>query len=136
MLARMRSVRILRLIGSAAIAIGCAHDTTELVCPPIECTLTRPIAVRVQVVSAATGAPVDSLSMQAAGPALGGGSCSGNVCIVAGYGGEYQLTISAPGYQSAHLDVTVHQTPPPKCGCQGVTTEQRTVALVPVAGQA
>lgn len=133
MLARLRSVRLLRLIGSAAIAIGCGNDTTELVCPGYACVL--PIAVRVQVVSAATGAPVDSLSMQASGPTLGVGPCSGSVCIVAGYGGEYQLTISAPGYQSAHLDVTVHQPPPPKCGCPGVTTEQRTVALIPLGRQ-
>lgn len=122
------SLRNLRLIGSAAIAIGCASDSTQ-VCPAVACAL--PIAVRVQVVSAATGAAVDSVSMQSAGPATGGAACSGNVCFVGGSAGDYQLTITAPGYETAHLDVVVKAAPPQKCGCGGVITQERTVKLVP-----
>ncbi len=130
------SLQNLRLIALAAIAIGCvgcSHDSPEVcAAEPVMVACVLPTAVRVQVVSAVTGAAVDSVSMKTTGGSVGGGPCSGNVCIVFGGAGMYEITISAPGYQSASLEVVVHGAMARACGCETVTTEQRTLALVPV----
>lgn len=118
----------LKLVAWAVVAMSCSRDTTEA-CPPLPCPLS--LAVRLQLVSAATGLPVDSASVQVAGAVTGSAACSAGGCFVAGPAGDYQLTINAPGYQSAHLDVVVHGEPPKPCGCNLATAELRTVALVP-----
>lgn len=129
----MRLSRNLRLIASAAIAIGCGHDTTE-VCPVIGYACVAQAAVVVQVKSAAGPVAVDSISMQLTGGRGGVVPCSGSVCTAYGGAGDYQITISAPGYAPAHLDVAVqYASPQPKCGCAKIQTEQRTVTLVPLA---
>ena len=131
----MRLARNLTLIASTAFAIACGHDATTAVCPPLGVACALQAAVDVQVVSAAGGAAVDSVSMQVTGAVTGGAPCSGSVCTVYGVAGDYQLTISAPGFQPAHLDVTVHAGQAPRCGCPSVQAERRTVALTPLGGQ-
>ncbi|HVX39048.1 MAG TPA: hypothetical protein VHB25_05675 [Gemmatimonadaceae bacterium] len=115
----------------AVFAIACGHDATAA-CPPIGYACALRAAVDVQVVSAVGGAAVDSVSMQATGPVTAEAPCSGSVCTVYGNPGDYQLTISAPGYQPVHLEVMVHAAETPKCGCPSVQTEQRTVSLTPL----
>ena len=56
-------------------------------------------------------------------PTPTGATCAG--------GGDGQLHVEAPGFQSVDVDSTVTRTAAPKCGCPGFTREPSTVTLNP-----
>jgi hypothetical protein len=96
-------------------------------------TCAVPFALRI-LVTAASGGPVQGVTVVAAGSVGGSAQCSVGTsatdCILPGPGGTYQLQISAPGFQTVLRTVTVRETTQ-ECACSHVETEQVYVTLIP-----
>ena len=104
---------------------GCSGECILPPCPPIAIVLT--------VTSSASGDPIDDASLQVAGVADSSQSCPGT-CSVIGGPGTYQLTVSAPGFDTVERTVTVSPAEPVRCECSGfVNTEHLAVALTPAS---
>jgi hypothetical protein len=105
---------------------ACGGSDVNCVTPP--CAL--PMALTITLTSATATGPVNGAVVQVSGALAG--SCGGSptVCFVPGYAGTYNLSISAPGFQTATRSVTVTEIPAPSCGCRGANTEHIDVALV------
>ena len=110
------------LVWPLASLSGCSGECVQ---PP--CAL--PIAISLTVTSSASGNPIYDAAIQTAGSPVSQ-ACPGS-CIVGGGAGTYDLTVSAPGFQSVERSVIVSGTGPVRCGCGGVTTEHLAVALAP-----
>jgi Carboxypeptidase regulatory-like domain len=94
-----------------------------------------PFAVHLTVTSATDGGPVANASIVVT---LNGtrvsGECntdSATTCEVPGGAGEYDVTVSAPGYRPVERVVDVTATPAQGCGCESVKVQTLTVALSP-----
>lgn len=96
-------------------------------CLALPCAI--PMAAKVLVTSAFTGAAVIGVSLAVSGPVATTMHCDSS-CVVTGYPGTYTLVASAPGYQSLERTVAVRGVTP-ACGCASVQTEQVTLTLTP-----
>jgi len=126
------SISILVRTGACCGAlVACSSDCSNLSRP---CPL--PEAVRLSVSAANAPSGIDGLSVAVTGTVQGDASCQPGpvtVCHVLGPFGQYHLTISAPGYQTQQLQVTVNAAPV-KCNvCSVGEVEDRTVVLQPIA---
>lgn len=131
------SGRTLRVLGIGVALCACSGGGHErcLAVPSAPCAI--PQALHLTITSAANGAPVDSPSVAVTGPVQGAAYCNtGTVttCDVLGPAGEYDLTVSAPGYETLERVVQVPGVGPQACGCGGVVTQNVTVALTPQPG--
>lgn len=95
-----------------------------------------PMALNVTVTTAA-GGPVPGASIAVSGAETGGGPCgwdsTATVCVVPGYAGQYTITVSAPGYQSASKTLNVTGKQPSGCGCPTTDTRPVTMVLTPTS---
>jgi hypothetical protein len=121
------------LVGAATVmALGASRcSSPECVHPP--CAL--PTAIIIGVTSAA-GAPITGASAEVSGavtitPALkcNTGSLQ-NTCMVLGGAGNYDVRVSAPGFQAVEQSIVVTGSQP-LCGCGSVDTRMVTIALAP-----
>ena len=127
--ARRAVGRLTRLAGPLLLVTSCGREDAVCLLPP--CAL--PIAITITVTSTRAPGPVAGAHVVAA--ARGEFPCdagSATTCPVFGSGGTYELDISAPGFQSAHRSVVVHEQTR-KCGCPTPETEHIDVALTPSA---
>jgi hypothetical protein len=111
-----------------AAATSCGGDCTVPPCP-------EAFAIQLSVTTG-NGAAVNGLTVKVTGPD-GDVSCQQfgpTSCVVAGHRGNYQLAISAPGFQSVQKTVQVSSTGHYGCDtCEIVSTQSVTVTLAPTA---
>jgi hypothetical protein len=89
------------------------------------------LALTLAITSTASGSPVAGATVSVTGGAVTQLPCSGS-CEVFGYGGTYELDITAPGFQPTHRSIRIHGTMP-DCGCATTDTQHLSVALVPTS---
>lgn len=106
--------------------ISCGDD-----CPGVASCVYQ-VAIVLTVSSEPAGGPVENVSVQVTGPALGPATCivgsGATTCSIAGEGGAYTLTVDAAGFMSAQRSVVVRSTTG-QCDCMIVRTEHVAVAL-------
>ncbi len=90
-----------------------------------------PVAIEVSVSSSLSGGPVDGASLAVSGGLTSSLDCASS-CVVPGLPGTYQLTLSAPGFQTIQQSVEVHGSTP-QCGCPMVETERVSLVLHPTS---
>jgi hypothetical protein len=100
---------------------SCGGDCVLRPCP-------MPVAITARVIDVATGSPVNGATLRQ-GPTGTPNPC-GPLCYVPGTAGTYVLDVSAPGYQSTRLTVTVEGTNP-ECGCPTVVAQHLDITLSP-----
>jgi hypothetical protein len=108
-------------------AAGCGGDCLQIPCP-------QPLAVEA-VVTSATGLSLTGLLVDVSTPTIARIPCNDALgrCTVPGSAGSYTLRFSAPGHQALQRNVTVARVRAEgSCGCEGVTTQQLQVTLVPL----
>jgi hypothetical protein len=117
-----------RLAALALLAMSCGDSGGGASCLALPCPL--PFAVIITVTSSVASAQVSGVTMHSQGPMTGDGPCNGGTCYVPGGAGSYVVDISAPGFTTAHVSVSVTGTAA-KCGCGSVDTAHLSVSLVP-----
>ena len=132
----MKAVAGMALTTCAALTLAsCGEDHACLALP---CAM--PAAVEVRI-TWASGDPVAGATVRVTGATtttvICNGGALGNMCVVPGVGGSYQLEVGASGYQTTRRSVTVVGSTP-ACGCPQVQTEHLDLVLVraepPTAG--
>src|SRR4051794_38694007 len=124
---RARSAKAVARIGVVALGVSaCGHEA----CLALPCPL--PLAFEIAVTDSSSPGPLSGVTMALSGAVTGGGPCnqasSGATCFVLGYAGTYEIDVSAPGYRSAHRQVTVTGTSP-ACGCASTDPQRLTLTL-------
>jgi hypothetical protein len=120
-----RSAATLARLGALSLfCVACGHDCIALPCP-------LPIAIRLTLTSASSSS-VNGAVVTVTGAFSEMVPCAGGVtCIVSGYAGTYNLSVSAPGFQNVLRTVVVTGEAPGGCGCPSIDTQNVTIALVP-----
>jgi hypothetical protein len=122
-----------RTLALAVCAAALAETSCGDECPGIASCTVQP-AIRITITNPLLGGPVPNVTVAASGGPIYSTQCSADatatVCIVLGEPGVFTLTVSAPGFQSAHRTMTVKGTTG-QCGCVVATVEQAAVSLVP-----
>ena len=98
--------------------------------PTVPCPI--PHAMHLTVSSAMGGGAVAGVSVSFTGAFQGTGSCAaGDVttCDILGPAGRYDITVSAPGFQSVERLVDVPPLASQGCGCTMAVTQDLTIAL-------
>ena len=120
-----RAMLLAAVLGFAA---SRCSSSSPCVHPP--CPLPRALLINVTSLGgeAITGATA-AISGPLTSPAIPCNAGSlGNMCIVNGYGGTYDIRVSAPGYQTVAQTIIVTGNNP-ECGCQTADTRMVTIAL-------
>lgn len=112
----------------AIVALVAACDKAACVTPP--CPEFPAVLVTVRSPDSTI---ISGLHVAYSGAASGAGDCqqsSPGICEVIGPRGDYDVTVSAPGYASAEKTFSVSGNAPQECGCTIVTTQNWDVTLV------
>ena len=120
-------VRPLRIAGVLTLGACIQVDCVTLPC-------VAPRALTVTVSSSLSGDALTHAVVQIAGQTSGTVQCSGTptTCQIAGLPGDYTLTVSVSGFQSATRTVTVTGVErTDECHCPAVETAQISVELMP-----
>ncbi|HEY4218136.1 MAG TPA: hypothetical protein VGM67_13415 [Gemmatimonadaceae bacterium] len=111
------------IILAAAVLTACGDGGAD--CLALPCPL--PIALKLTVNSAATGAPITTASVAVTGGQLTIIPCNGT-CFVPGGPGTYNITVTASGFTSVERSIHVTGSTP-KCGCDSADLQDLTIAL-------
>jgi hypothetical protein len=126
----LRGLAFLALAGGAASLASCGLNDEE--CLHLPCPMPQAIELRV---TAAGGGAVEGVVVKTSDAASGTGSCrpegTATTCRVPGYGGVYELEVSAPGFETQKRSVRVTGTMP-ECGCPTTATVDLELALTPI----
>jgi len=128
---------VARYIPLLALALAACGDgeCVEAPCPlPIAFTLT---------LTSSAGGPVPDARIDITGAARGGEACgvagTTSTCVVGGFAGTYNVTISAPGFATTTKTIVVREGVSPRaeidgktrCPCSGTVPERVDVVLTP-----
>jgi hypothetical protein len=124
----------MRTLGIALALCACSGGGHErcLALPSAPCAI--PQALHLTITSAANGGAVANPAVTFTGVMQGSAYCNTatvTTCDVLGPAGEYDLTVSAPGYATLQRVVEVPAVDPQGCGCGGAVTQNLTIALTP-----
>jgi hypothetical protein len=122
---------VLRRLVPACLAIACSSDANCIYYP---CAV--PEAAEISVTASNAPAGIPGLTMSVSGSVSGVGPCNHDVgatsvCHVMGGPGEYQVELSAPGYQTSALKFTVTGTAAGCNTCGHVDLQRLSVVLSP-----
>ena len=121
-----RASAVVRVAGVCALLAACA----KAACVQAPCPFFPAVLVTVRSVDSTV---ISGLKVTYSGAASGAGDCqasSPGICMVTGPRGDYDVTVSAPGYVSAEKTFNVPGNAPKDCGCNLVTTQNWDVTLV------
>src|SRR5690348_3574888 len=123
---------LLRSLILLLVVAGCGGGAGGAECLALPCPL--PLAISLTVSSATSGVGISGATVEVTGAEVTTFPCNVS-CPVLGPPGNYEITVSAPGFVSVHRSVQVHGTSP-KCSCATTDPESVTVGLSPSSSTA